>query len=1007
MAHDRISRSSRPQQRVTTAPSVRGVAATAPNSAVRVPDTIGTLQRSLSGFFSAGQKGIEFLMEDELRDEIEKAHRENEVLDKQARVDATTREAPDPLFTDRKAYIDTFRIARGAEMFARDEDALKERLWEHDPANGDPWDVFKSFMDEKIKNADPFVGASYREKALASFSTEVGKWYTRQKTIATDSGIRAVDEEHSWLLSNGYAFNSAEDYDRLVSQYRNILPAERKNEAHQYATKFLFEKAPYTNNASVLGLLDQKLGNGRTLREMYPDQAAKVEQAYVERWNATRSLAAEKDLDEIKMGLTEAENGIGGNLNELAYRLVRHSELYGYSEKYNEQFTRVAKMLGGEAAFKRFAEQAKAIEGGAKLAPASQEDWNKYGNRLVDQVARERGWGAAWSLIATNGVVPDRVKALGTQMVAPAAGSRAQTYELFKGLAAVNRPGLLKQALGEKGVQVFEGMQMLVESGVPVEQAAERSLAWNIEDPKGFENFPIGDNKPETVRSQVGKVAEMIRKGIPGAEGDVLPEVLGGQPGLRVDPSLEQKITAQLRKAHAINGGMNMGEEFVHRFVAKTLADDVEVSYSRGELVLGPRVSPKGGRTLDMKDVVDATKAWQDKLAPMFGGDGSNVVGMKPARDGNGYSVQITDGVAEIENASVFAGRAVRMPVFETKYDDLGTAVGHFQTGETIIKFPDDGTDRFVPEQLAGSGFAFVRMPSKQVQFSTDAEGNRKAELKDVYELRYIGETRDENNTRVLQEQAGVDPVTRAEDRFLDERSWLKKSTDNMVDYLISKGALDPTKAYSAVRRDIRTAEDAKAYLQDLIRLTRASVKDKDYADLGPDAAYREERRKLLLTAEGKRYRAYDDKTGRTIRDGAEVRGNPTIGVGFNMNRPDARKVFKEVLGIENFDDYYAGKEQLTEDQVGRLLDYNLEEFERIVDNKVKGAPLTRNQRLALVSMAFNGPKLLTDTLIEAIRDGRYDDAAAEIYRLAKDGNPALKGRRVAEARLFEGVLVG
>ena len=69
---------------------------------------------------------------------------------------------------------------------------------------------------------------------------------------------------------------------------------------------------------------------------------------------------------------------------------------------------------------------------------------------------------------------------------------------------------------------------------------------------------------------------------------------------------------------------------------------------------------------------------------------------------------------------------------------------------------------------------------------------------------------------------------------------------------------------------------------------------------------------------EGRRAVAYDDATGEPIRPGVKVLGNPTIGVGLNLNTAMAHASIT-ALGLD-FAQVYAGAVTLTDDQIDHLL---------------------------------------------------------------------------------------
>lgn len=68
---------------------------------------------------------------------------------------------------------------------------------------------------------------------------------------------------------------------------------------------------------------------------------------------------------------------------------------------------------------------------------------------------------------------------------------------------------------------------------------------------------------------------------------------------------------------------------------------------------------------------------------------------------------------------------------------------------------------------------------------------------------------------------------------------------------------------------------------------------------------------------EGRRAVAYDDATGESLSPGKAIIGNPTIGIGLNLNTASAR-IAIEGLGL-NFDAVRAGRVALTDGQIDQL----------------------------------------------------------------------------------------
>lgn len=182
--------------------------------------------------------------------------------------------------------------------------------------------------------------------------------------------------------------------------------------------------------------------------------------------------------------------------------------------------------------------------------------------------------------------------------------------------------------------------------------------------------------------------------------------------------------------------------------------------------------------------------------------------------------------------------------------------------------------------------------------------------------------------------------------------------------------------------------------------------KGNDMADTKTEDSYSERRWQFLSAEEGSRAVAYDDATGRPIKPGSPAKGLTTIGVGFNMDRPDARKVMGEALGITGaqFDKLKAGEDALEPVEIRKLFEHTADEAEGLVNAKLKGIPLREHQRLALTSLAFNSPKLLGPKITEAVSTRNWGGAVAEIL----DGSNAKNRKSVAtrrwrEASMFAG----
>lgn len=198
--------------------------------------------------------------------------------------------------------------------------------------------------------------------------------------------------------------------------------------------------------------------------------------------------------------------------------------------------------------------------------------------------------------------------------------------------------------------------------------------------------------------------------------------------------------------------------------------------------------------------------------------------------------------------------------------------------------------------------------------------------------------------------------------------------------------------------------QQQQSWQRDVIR--RKGPMGYDTTDTPFESSYTQKRYDFISGEESVRRYAYDDATGKQITDSTRKRGLTTIGIGFNMDRPDARQVVAKALGLdgEAFDALYRGQRALSDVEVRKLADYTMNEAERIIANKFKGVDLTANERIALVSLAFNSPALIGPKLTAAIQSGDKRAALNEIlYNSNRKGLAGLAARRYREAAMLAG----
>lgn len=149
-------------------------------------------------------------------------------------------------------------------------------------------------------------------------------------------------------------------------------------------------------------------------------------------------------------------------------------------------------------------------------------------------------------------------------------------------------------------------------------------------------------------------------------------------------------------------------------------------------------------------------------------------------------------------------------------------------------------------------------------------------------------------------------------------------------------------------------------------------------------------------------------------------KGRPTVGLGFNLERADARKLLAEVGA--DYDALLAGRTALSREQARKLFDITLQKFRReMIDTLPEGVAedLLDHQVMALLSLVYNAG---TQTMMgpgtrmwQALKDRDWLRAEDEIRvgSINRKGMKArgeghlidgLQRRRHAEANMFRGV---
>jgi|GEM_PF-3341874 len=141
-----------------------------------------------------------------------------------------------------------------------------------------------------------------------------------------------------------------------------------------------------------------------------------------------------------------------------------------------------------------------------------------------------------------------------------------------------------------------------------------------------------------------------------------------------------------------------------------------------------------------------------------------------------------------------------------------------------------------------------------------------------------------------------------------------------------------------------------------------------------------------------------------------------TIGIGFNMDAPEAKKYWNDAFkGSLNFQEYYDGKRRMTREQANTLLDTVIKSKRSELESNSQYGKILHllrpNERLVIEEAYYNGPKLVAagtnfhkfiHNYVQT-RDASYLKQA--VFEIEKRSNPSndkgTQNRRNAQAKLL------
>ena len=241
--------------------------------------------------------------------------------------------------------------------------------------------------------------------------------------------------------------------------------------------------------------------------------------------------------------------------------------------------------------------------------------------------------------------------------------------------------------------------------------------------------------------------------------------------------------------------------------------------------------------------------------------------------------------------------------------------------------------------------------------------------------------------------QSAIDQSALLQEGVMNELQLAGKVSDKVGLTVPLKAGFVPDITASGI---FNAAENASWFIQD------AYIRVKEHMGTESDPEYTSQRFEMIAEREAWRSGSYWDG----VKSAPNGKGYRTVGYGYNMDSVGHKDLFIKTLQVNEkyFDDVHSGRVEITEAQGRKLFDAAVDEAESVVDNRLKGVDLNHQQRLALVSMAYNSPKLIGQNLVGHLKGGRMEKAVEEIlYKSNGSRMLGLYNRRYEEALTFVG----
>lgn len=830
-------------------------------------------------------------------------------------------------------------------------------------------------------------------------------------------------------------------------------------------------------NAQALrmALLKDEDRDGTSVLDRNRLKLEKTVGAYIQTKRAVRSLEAFNNLEELdnRLALVKAGQPLDGDTLGLLWKeIMLHPENFGdESEQWEQLRDRAISMMNKEGI-----DRGSVLMVARGLIPQmSDADWDTFGENIVNgrvqQMLEAEGMdpGLAQNRLVSAIANRGSPKVLRDTMSARLKSSKdadefKQAFDFMREID-IRYDGPIEDHLGdERAALIYHLSNWASQSGQDPAQVRQQFLeAQNAADGTDvrpethFENRQTdpGDDDSTTIgRAGALVVAKEVYESLPDTSLEV-SRFFGLSSGLpswdRLTPAARQRLLRAVNLSSFMlsntTGDVDAIKQMAASMVVKNFGlelgpdGDIDVTLDRTPRAVADETgSPVPGRRVDREAIERVKESLEaDENAVIMTLIGGNAGVAQDDLTSKGYGMAVRSGASGFpQDVTVRSDQRMEIPISELPEQFVPAFFEEVSRDEqadvVVLKAP--GRPEFgagARVNLSDNLFMVYDRPSDSWRLRWQDKEN-KVDPMTLEELA-------EKNRAMRREAVRPDAVIQREERRLRERNQRLRDVNRRQGLFAPIGAPVPPRdapgPLSGAEEDaIRGVheEALDSFVADGVVSPQSRLEDDDTASIQERTGRMLERERssggwldditkpvnerflhktsaFISKHEGRVPFVYDDHTGRAW--GPNSKGDPHIGIGFNLKRPDAAALLKQV-GADHAK-IMRGEQVLTDAQMDKLLGLTMKDTANWLREHFDGVNMANHRWMSLLSLAYNsrwsdrGPTLIGPRLTKAIREGDWKSAEREIRENSLGGVPrnllpGITARRNEEADLFAGL---